>query len=90
MCKGSDLRGAASGSSLAHLGKPEGTLAAPHLVRDEVVARGVQAAGDVGQAHGDLDEKAEAGLGAAVLNHSLVHLTGPTTEKPLVTTPRRS
>lgn len=43
-------------------------------MRDEVVAQGVQAAGDVGQTHGDLDEEADAGLGVAVLNHSLVHL----------------
>lgn len=41
---------------------------------DEVVAQGVQAAGDVGQAYSYLYEQADAGLGAAVLNHSLVHL----------------
>lgn len=41
---------------------------------DEVVAQGIQAAGDVGQTHGDLYEEADAGLGVAVLNHSLVHL----------------
>lgn len=41
---------------------------------DEVVAQGVQAAGDVGQAHRYLYEQADAGLGAAVLNHPLVHL----------------
>lgn len=49
---------------------------------DEVVARGIQAAGDVGQTHGDLYEQADASLRAAVLNHSLVHLK-VTTEKLL-------
>ncbi len=41
---------------------------------DEVVAQSVQTAGDVGQAHGDLNEQADAGLVAAVPNHFLVHL----------------
>lgn len=56
------------------MGQPEGVFAAPHLVCDEVVAQGIQAAGDVGQTHGDLYEEADAGLGVAVLNHFLVHL----------------
>lgn len=41
---------------------------------DEVVAQGVQAAGDVRQTHTYLYEQADAGLGCAVLDHSLVHL----------------
>lgn len=51
---------------------------------DEVVAHGIQAAGDVGQTHGDLYVQADASLRAAVLNHSLVHLK-VTTEKLLST-----
>lgn len=47
---------------------------APHLMSDEVVAEGIQAAGDVRQAHTYLDEQADAGLGCTVLNHSLAHL----------------
>lgn len=43
-------------------------------MENEVVAQGVQAAGDVGHTHADLDEKADAALGAAVLDHPLVHL----------------
>lgn len=41
---------------------------------DEVVAQGVQAAGDVGQAHSYLNEETDAGLAAAALNDSLMHL----------------
>ena len=41
---------------------------------DEVVAQSVKTAGDVGQAHSDLYVQADARLGAAVLNHALVHL----------------
>lgn len=61
---------------MAQDGKPEGVFAASHLVQDEVIAQGVQAAGDVGHTHADLDEKADAALGAAVLDHPLVHLIG--------------
>lgn len=81
---GSDLRGATSSFSLAYPGQSEGFFAAPHLVRDEVVACGVQAAGDVGQTHCDLYEQADTSLRATVHNHSLVHLKA-TTEKLLTT-----
>lgn len=70
----SDLRRAARDPPLAQDRAREGVFAVPHLVRDEVVAQSVQAAGDVGDAHADLDEKADAALGAAVLDHPLVHL----------------
>lgn len=53
---------------------PEGVFGAPDLMGDEVVAQSVQTAGDVGQTHSYLYEQADPGLGAAVLNHSLVHL----------------
>lgn len=41
---------------------------------DEVVTQGVQATGDVGQAHSYLNEETDAGLAAAALNDSLMHL----------------
>lgn len=41
---------------------------------DEVVAQSVQTAGDVGHTHADLDEEADAALGAAVLDQPLTHL----------------
>lgn len=69
---------------MARPGQPEGFFAAPDLVRDEVVTRGVQAAGDVGQTHGDLYEQADSSLRAAVLDHALVHLKA-TAEKLLST-----
>lgn len=53
--------------------QPEGVSSAPHLMSDEVVAQSIQTAGDVGQTHRYLYEQADAGLGAAVLNHPLVH-----------------
>lgn len=65
---------AEGGSSLANYGQPECVSGAPHLMSDEVVAQGVQTAGDVGQAHGYLYEQADPFLVAAVLNHFLVHL----------------
>lgn len=43
-------------------------------MQDEVVAQGVQAAGDVGHTHADLEEEADAALAAAVLDHPMVHL----------------
>lgn len=59
---------------MANYGQPECVSGAPHLMSDEVVAQGVQTAGDVGQAHGYLYEQADPFLVAAVLNHFLVHL----------------
>jgi len=70
----SELWGAVGGSSLAAHRYPEAVLGAPHLVGDEVVAQGVQAAGDVGEAHRRLDKQADPGLAAAVFNHPLTHL----------------
>lgn len=70
----SHLWSAKGGSSLYW--PPELVRGAPGLTGDEVVAQSIQAAGDVGQTHGCLDEQADLGLTAAVLNHFPVHL-GP-------------
>lgn len=72
--KSSELWGAEGGSSLTAQCPPDEVSGVPHLVGDEVVAQSVQAARDVGQTQGQLEEQADPGLGLAVLDHFLVHL----------------